>query len=214
MPVQSLGGASVMVWARISFNHKSPLVVINGNITARRYINGVLDPVMVPFLNTNPDITVFQQDNARPHTAHITRQYMQQENVEVLLWPSYSPDVSRIEHLWDQLGHHLANRNPKPGNRQQLVAALQEEWANIPQDSIRRLIRSMRRCCTSYVQAHGPAHGGHIPYWQLCDFHIWHQSQKYGRKYGLKNYSNAKIKIKRPWKCASHKNAKLNGREV
>ena len=154
------GGASAMVWAGISFNHKSPLVVINGNITARRYIDDVLDPVMVPFLNTNPDITVFQQDNARPHTARITREYMQQENVEVLPWSAYSPDLSPIEHLWDQLGRRLANRHPKPGNKQQLVAALQEEWANIPQDSIRRLIRSMRRRCTSCVQAQG----GHIPY--------------------------------------------------
>ena len=144
-----------MVSAGISFNHKSPLVVINGNITARRYIDDVLDPVMVPFLNTYPDITVSQQDNARPHTARVTREYMQHENVEVLPWPAYSPDLSPIEHMWDQLGRRLANRNPKPGNRQQLVAALQEEWANIPQDSIRRLIRSMRRRCTSY---------GHIPY--------------------------------------------------
>ena len=85
---------------------------------------------------------------------------MQQENVEVLPWPAYSPDLSPIEHLWDQLGRRLANRHLKPGNKQQLVAALQEEWANIPQDSIRRLIRSMRRRCTSCVQAQG----GHIPY--------------------------------------------------
>ena len=52
------GGASVMVWAGISFNHKSPLVVINGNITVRRHIDDVLDPVMVPFLNTNPDHSI------------------------------------------------------------------------------------------------------------------------------------------------------------
>ena len=95
---------------------------------------------------------------------------MQQENVEVLLWPVYFSDLSPIEHLWHQLGRRLTDRNPKPGNMQQLVDALQEEWANIPQDSIRRLILSMRRRCTSCVQAHG----GHILYWQLCDFHIWY----------------------------------------
>ena len=111
---------------------------------------------MVPFRKPNPDITEFQQDNARPHTTRITREYMQQENVEVLPWLAYSPDLSPIEH-------------PKPENRQQLVAALQEEWANIPQDSIRLLLRSMRRRCMSCVQAHG----GHIPCSQLCDFHIW-----------------------------------------
>ena len=144
------------MWAGISSNHKLPLVVINGNITARRHIDYALDPVMVPFLNTNSDITIFQHDNARPHIARITRDYLQQEN-EVLPWPAYSPDLSPIEHLWDHLGRRLANRNPKSGNRQQLMAALQEEWANIPQNSIRH-DRPMR--CTPYVQANG----GHILY--------------------------------------------------
>ena len=39
-------------------------------------------------------------------------------------------------------GSSPANMHPKLGNGQQLVAALQEQWANIPQDSIGRLIRS------------------------------------------------------------------------
>ena len=36
------GGNSVMVWAGISFSHRTALVVIDGNLTARRYIDAVL----------------------------------------------------------------------------------------------------------------------------------------------------------------------------
>ena len=92
------------------------------------------------------------------HTLHVSRRSFAVACISV-----YSPDC-----LQYQLGRHLANRNHKPGNRQQLVAALQAEWANMPQDSLRRLIRSMCRRCTSCVEAHDD----HIPCWQFCDFPI------------------------------------------
>ena len=46
------GGGSVMVWGGIS----TELVVINGNLSAQRYINLVLRPVVLPFLNAQRDI--------------------------------------------------------------------------------------------------------------------------------------------------------------
>ncbi|GFS08711.1 transposable element Tcb2 transposase [Elysia marginata] len=33
---------------------------------------------------------VFQQDNARDHTARYTQQFLEQSNVQVLLWPAFS----------------------------------------------------------------------------------------------------------------------------
>lgn len=77
-----------------------------------------------------------------------------------LPWPAYSPDLSQIEHLWDQLGRRVANRTPPPQNRQEMVTALEEEWPNIPQDNLRRLVRSMRRRITACLAANG----GHTPY--------------------------------------------------
>ena len=38
--------------------------------------------------------------------------------------------------------------------------ALQEEWQNIPQDTIRRLVASMHRRCEAVIQAQG----GHTRY--------------------------------------------------
>ncbi len=153
------GGPS-MVWAGMSHNYRTPLVVIDGTLTARRYIDEVLQPQVLPFLQQHQDLALFQQDNARPHSARLTTDFLQTHNVEVLPWPPYSPDLNPIEHLWDELGRRVSNRIPRPENRQQLIRVLQEEWDAIPQDRIRRLVRSVRQRVASCLAANG----GHTPY--------------------------------------------------
>jgi transposase len=103
---------------------------------------------------------VFQQDNARPHSARFTTQFLTANNILTLSWPSLSPDMNPIEHLWDQLQRRVCRRNVYPANRRELWQALQEEWAAIPQAHIRHLITSMPRRCQSLIDARG----GHTPY--------------------------------------------------
>ena len=81
-----------MVWGGISWRHKTPVVVVDGNLTAQRYIDDVLTPTLVPFMRINPDVTLFQQDNARPHSARLTSEFLVNNNINVLRWPAFSPD--------------------------------------------------------------------------------------------------------------------------
>ena len=41
--------------------------------------------------------TIFQQDNARIHTANIVPSWFESRGVEVVDWPAHSPDMSPIE---------------------------------------------------------------------------------------------------------------------
>jgi len=154
------GGPSVMVWAGISNRYRTPLVVIQGILNARRYIDEVLEPHMVPFMEQHQDLAIFQQDNARAHSARLTMNFLNENNINVMEWPAFSPDLSPIEHLWDQLGQGIQRRTPRPTTRNQLIQALQEEWNNVPQHRIQTLVSSMRRRCIACVDARG----GHIPY--------------------------------------------------
>ena len=152
------GGGSVMVWGGIFHGVKTPLVVIQGNLTAVRYRDQVLLPQVLPLVIAH-NLT-FQHDNARPLVARVCRDFPNQNNVQVLDWPPYSPDLNPIEHLWDALDRRVRKRVNVPNNVAQLQLALIQEWNNIPQRTIDNLVGSMVR----RVRAATAARGGHMCY--------------------------------------------------
>ena len=147
------GGASVMVWGGISHGVKSPLVVLNQNLNAVRYRDQILQPHVLPLLRRHN--LIFQQDNARPHVARVCRDFLTANNVQPLEWPPYSPDMSPIEHLWDELDRRIRKRQNPPTNRAQLIAALTEEWNNIPLRRINVLMNSMHKRIRAGIRARG-----------------------------------------------------------
>ncbi len=72
---------------------------------------------------------------ARPHVARICTQFLEAENIPILAWPAYAPDMSPIEHVWDALDRRIRQRVPVSANIQQLHTAIKEEWTNIPQST-------------------------------------------------------------------------------
>ena len=154
-------GGSVMVWGGIRHNGKTDLVILGGNLTAQRYRDEVLAPVVVPYVNAQNGNVVFQHDNARPHVARLTQQYLRANQINVMNpWPAKSPDLSPIEHVWDELDRRVRRRPVQPQTLRQLGNALVQEWRNIPMNIIRRYLRSMSRRCRAVIRAAG----GHTRY--------------------------------------------------
>ncbi|UYV81702.1 hypothetical protein LAZ67_20002054 [Cordylochernes scorpioides] len=131
----------IMVWGAIAYDSRSPLLRIQGTMTAQRYVDDVLRPVTLPYLQGVPN-ALYQQDNARPHTARISQQAL--KDVQMLPWPLYSPDLSPIEHVWDIIGRRL-HALPQPRSEDELWQMVEREWRAIPQDAIRTLIDSLPR---------------------------------------------------------------------
>ena len=93
------GGGSVMVWGGISARYHTDLIIVDQNITGAKYSDNILAAVVRPFLQAHPQVNEFQHDNASPHTAEISRDYLVTNNINTMEWPSNSPDLSPIENL-------------------------------------------------------------------------------------------------------------------
>ncbi|GFU36496.1 transposable element Tcb1 transposase [Trichonephila clavipes] len=89
-----------MVWGAIAYDSRSTLIVMRGNLTGQRYVDNILLPHGVPFLNCLPG-AIFQQDNVRPHTARVVQDFLR--HFQTLPWPAHSPEFFPVEHVWDQL---------------------------------------------------------------------------------------------------------------
>ena len=110
-----------MVWGGLNHHGKTDFVVIRGNLNAQGYINDVLLPAVVPFRNNQNQPLTFQQDNARPHTARVTTQLLQGNNINVMQWPSMCPDLSPIEQVWDEWAKRVRRRHLQPNTQHALI---------------------------------------------------------------------------------------------
>ncbi|UYV61708.1 hypothetical protein LAZ67_1006069 [Cordylochernes scorpioides] len=135
----------VRVWRRRG-ERSNPAAI--GTMTAQRYVDDVLQPVT---LQGVPN-ALYQQDNARPHTARISQQALQ--DVQMLPWPPYSPELSPIEHVWDIIGRRL-HALPQPRFEDELWQIVEREWRAIPQDAIRILIDSLPRRVAACIAVRG-----------------------------------------------------------
>ncbi|GFV58341.1 transposable element Tc1 transposase [Trichonephila clavipes] len=101
-----------------------------------------------PFRNGLP-WAIFQQDNAPPHTARVAQDFLRR--FQTLLWPARSPNLSPVEHVWDQLKRQM----PSCHSVHDLELAVQDLWAHLPQDNIRCLINSMPDRVAACIAAGG-----------------------------------------------------------
>lgn len=166
LEVNAWGGPSIMIWGGISINQLvGPVVFQNigpgrGNgVTAQRYVDQVLRPTVLPHFQQHVNMTL-QQDNARPHTARVSMDFLQRQGIMVMQWPSLSPDLNPIEHLWDHLQRELNAVQPRPTTARQLEQAVRQIWANTPINVINTLVRSMPDRCQAVINANG----GHTQY--------------------------------------------------
>ncbi|GFS86476.1 transposable element Tcb2 transposase [Trichonephila clavipes] len=138
----------VRVWRCPAYDSRSTLIVMRGTLTGQCYVDDILRPHVGPFLNGLPG-AIFQQDNARPHTARVAQDFLR--HFQTLPWPALSPDLSPVEHVWDQLKRQM----PSCHSVHDLELAVQDLWAHLPQDNIRCLINSTPSRVAACIAAGG-----------------------------------------------------------
>jgi transposase len=99
-----------MVWAAIWRGGRSNLVIMERDETSKKngyssksYIQ-CLEKELIPIYEPG---LIFQQDNAKVHTSLETQEWFESHGIEVMEWPTHSPDLNPIEHCWNLLKKQL-----------------------------------------------------------------------------------------------------------
>ncbi|KAI4872607.1 hypothetical protein NFI96_005705 [Prochilodus magdalenae] len=137
------GGGSVMVWGGISLEGRTDLYRLdNGTLTAIRYQDEILGPVVRPYAGAVGPGFLLVHNNARPHVVRVCRQFLENEGIDTIDWPTGSPDLNPIEHLWDIMFRSIRRHQVALQTVQEFGDALVQIWEEIHQDTIHQLIRS------------------------------------------------------------------------
>ncbi len=117
LPTVKHGGGSVMVWGCMGADSTGKLQFIEGTMNPNMYCN-ILKQSMIPSLRRLGRRAVFQHDN--DHC------FLKKLRVKVMDWPSVSPDLNPIFHLWGILKWKVEER--KVSNIHKLRDVIMEEW--------------------------------------------------------------------------------------
>ena len=172
-----------MVWACFSGDHLGPLLTLEkGGIGYMDILYEWLTPMLDDLMNLCDDLLddekpvtadknipyVFMHDNAPCHTTPEVTELLQEEGIQVMKWPAYSPDLNPIENLWFDLKNRFykewvkLHKTPSQSKNAYDVYAdiIQRVWYWTNFDFIRVLVESMPR----HVEAVIAAQGSHTKY--------------------------------------------------
>jgi hypothetical protein len=75
-------------WNQISIDNRTDFVVVPGRLNAMSSIENILEDHVVPAAYGVGQNFILMQDNAKPHTAVITRNVLQESGIQVMEWPA------------------------------------------------------------------------------------------------------------------------------
>ncbi|GBM38350.1 hypothetical protein AVEN_170939-1 [Araneus ventricosus] len=95
--IDHYGGGSLMVWAGIMLDGRTPLHVFErGTVTGVRYRDEILEPYVRLLRGVVGPELILMDENARPHRALLVDEFLESEDIRRMDWPARSPETSTL----------------------------------------------------------------------------------------------------------------------
>lgn len=147
------GGGSIMLWGCFSSYGVGPIYMIEGKMCAPDYLN-ILRTTMLPFAKEEMPLKwEFMQDNDPKHSSKLIKNWFRDNWVNVMDWPSQSPDFNPIEDLWGILKKRIGDFRPK--NKTEMWEKIKDECYSISGETCENLVNSMKRRCKEVIRQKG-----------------------------------------------------------
>jgi hypothetical protein len=154
-----------MFWAAFGYGIRTTLVPMEGDPNSRRggvtamVYREILEQHLPPILGIG---SIFMQDNAPIHTAHIIREWFTSQGIDIMDWPPYSPDLNPTENLWALLKAQMYILHPElvgaPNNVETLDLLIRcaiDTWNRQGEELLNRLIDTMVNRVKAVIEAKG-----------------------------------------------------------
>ena len=134
-----------------------------GSIDSRKYNLVILDKKQTWFEREREEgrQPVWQHDNAPCHRSFETDDNLYRRNIPTIWWPSYSPDLNIIEHMWSWMRRYIQRQyyqvwyDPSKVHIDTLREIISEAWEAIPDSYIEGLFESWYDRCQAVIDANG-----------------------------------------------------------
>lgn len=126
----------LIVWGGIGYGGTTAICIKEQNINAEVY----RDILHSSYLRFHQPGFILMQDNATPHVANSTLQFLEEEGVRVLDWPACSPDCNPIENIWGIMVKRLYIQGTAYNSIEDLKKAIEDCWNSISIEEVRNLV--------------------------------------------------------------------------
>ena len=134
------------------------MVKIDGGLDAALYCHILEEDLLgtLDYYEINKNHVYLLHDNDPKHRSKMTQEWLKSNEVKVIDWPAYSPDLNPIENMWHFVKCELAKYDEPPKGMLELWERVQHIWNNkINKDMCLRYINSMPERIQAVIKAKG-----------------------------------------------------------
>ncbi|EAR94018.2 DDE family endonuclease (macronuclear) [Tetrahymena thermophila SB210] len=140
----------IHIWSGIYMRGRTEIFVYSSSINSDAYMTCLEESLFPPSAKFYYRRKVrLLQDGARAHTSRATKEFCQENSIEIIQLPGWSPDLNPIEIIWGLMKKKWIKRLLLSDiqTKQQIIQNNQEIWKEITQETIQNCIIHIKLIC-------------------------------------------------------------------